>query len=60
MKQFETRIGSRVVITTEQDGTFSSRLYVNGGDTACFQNAEHKTLQGAQRWANKTLAAHGA
>lgn len=60
MNQTEIRRGSRVVITTEQDGRYSSRLYVNHGETACLQNASHKTLQGAQRWANKILVAHGS
>lgn len=57
MKQYEVVKGSRKVITTTNDGTrFDSRFYVNHGETAGFQNASHKTLAGAQKWAAKVLA----
>lgn len=57
MTQFETTNGSRKVITTSNDGSsFSSRLYVNGGETATLVSSKHKTEAGARKWAAKVLA----
>lgn len=60
MKVYETKAttGSRKVITTSNDGVtgFSSRLYVNNGETATTISANHQTLKGAQKWAAKVLA----
>lgn len=47
--------GTRVVMVTEDMGRFSSRLYVNNGETATLVCAKHKTLKGAQRWAAKVM-----
>jgi hypothetical protein len=59
MIQFETRTGSRVVIATSNgEGCgWSSRLYVNGGETATLTAAKHKSEAGARKWAAKILAA---
>ena len=56
MTQHEVVQGSRKVIITG-DAVFSSRLYVNNGETATLICAKHKTLAGAQKWAAKALAA---
>lgn len=48
--------GSRIVIVIITDAGFSSRLYVNGGETATLVCAKHKTRAGMQRWADKVLA----
>lgn len=45
----------REVKITEDDGTFYGRLYVNGGETACFQNNRTKTRAGIERWARRVL-----
>ena len=52
--------GSVKVITwaNTAKGPFSSRLYVNYGETAGFANATHKTMAGAKGWAKKTLGEH--
>lgn len=52
-----TTSGSRQVVTTANtsEGPWSSRLYVNNGETATLTNASHKTEAGAQKWAKKTL-----
>jgi hypothetical protein len=56
MKQFEIIKGSRVVTGFSNDGSnWSSRLYVNHGETATLTCANHKTLNGAQKWAKKVL-----
>lgn len=57
MEQFETRKGSRVVISNCQNsaGVWQSRLYVNNGETATLTCARHKTESGARRWARKHL-----
>jgi hypothetical protein len=55
MKTHNIQNGTRVVIVTEDMGRFSSRLYVNNGETATLICAKHKTLKGAQRWAAKVL-----
>ena len=59
MRQFETRNGSRVVISFSNGAGFSwsSRLYVNNGETATLTCAKHKTEAGARKWAAKMLAA---
>lgn len=58
MIDFVTQKGSRVVISWSQDGgrNWSSRLYVNGGETATTTEAKHKTRKGAEGWAKKILA----
>lgn len=49
-------LGSRQVVTCENNpGSFSSRLYVNRGETATLTAAKHKTLAGARKWAAKVL-----
>lgn len=57
--QFETRNmrnDGRVVISYSNDGSkWSSRLYVNDGETATLTNAKHKTRKGAEAWARKVL-----
>ncbi len=57
MRQFETRIGNRVVISTGNgDGyAWNSRLYVNGGETVTMLCAKRKTESGARKWAKKIL-----
>ena len=56
MRQIETTNGSRKVISTSNDGSdWSSRLYVNHGETATLTSANHKTQKGAEQWAKKTL-----
>ena len=54
-KQFETRKGSSVVITSYEGKHYSSRLYVNDGDTATLICAKHKTRKGRDTWTNKVL-----
>lgn len=59
MKTHKTQNGSRVVITLEKEGgfrfPFSSRLYVNHGETATLITAKHKTMAGVQKWAAKVM-----
>lgn len=57
MHQFKIQNGNRVVIVTEQDGRYSARLYVNGGETATLQSWKGKSETGARNWAAKILAA---
>jgi len=59
-QQIETRIGSRVVISFRngEGYSWSSRLYVNNGETATLTCSKHKSEAGARKWAAKTLAAH--
>ena len=56
MTTTETKNGSWVVRTTEQQATYSSRLYVNNGETATLVHATHSTKAGAAKWAAKQLA----
>ncbi len=58
MAQFETTKGSRKVISFSNGEGYgwSSRLYVNNGETATLTCAKHKTENGARAWADKTLA----
>lgn len=53
----EIKNGSKSVIISNQNtaGIYESRIFVNNGQTAGYQNAEHKTLKGAERWAKRTL-----
>lgn len=56
MNNFVTVNGSRKVISFSNDGKhYSSRLYVNNGETATPTNADHTTEKGARRWAKKVL-----
>ena len=57
MKQYRIAKGSRVVIITEDGGTFSARLYVNHGETATLQRWKGTTQAGAERWALRRLNA---
>lgn len=52
-----TKNGSREVVSTANDASsiWSSRLYVNHGETATLTCAKHKTQAGAVKWAKKTL-----
>lgn len=55
--QFETQRGTRKVISYSNDGSrWSSRLYVNDGETATSITAKHKSRKGAEAWASKVLA----
>lgn len=56
--QFETAKGSRKVISFSNGEGYpwSSRLYVNNGETATMTNATHKGETGARRWAAKVLS----
>lgn len=56
MKTIETRNGSWVVRTIVEQAQYSSRLYVNNGETATLTHATHSTEAGAKRWAAKQLA----
>jgi hypothetical protein len=60
---FQTSIkkGSReVIISANTDaGPFSSRLYVNNGETATLVAAKAKTLKGARKQAEKMLDGWG-
>jgi hypothetical protein len=49
------RLGRRVVQTTTGGSRFSSRLYVNSGETATSTTAKHATREGARRWAIRML-----
>jgi len=49
--------GSRMVVISEGGRGFSSRLYVNHGETATLTSATHKTKDGALRWAAQKLNA---
>jgi len=54
--------GTRQVVTSYQleTGVYSSRLYVNSGETACHQSATHRSAAGARRWAERALAEYMA
>ena len=58
MAQFETKSGSKLVRSASNGSgsPWSSRLYVNGGDTATLTAAKHKSEAGARAWADKVLA----
>ena len=62
MVSFRTTLNTAVVISMSNDGIdcWSSRLYVYNGETATLSAAKHQTKTGAQKWANKVLAAHYA
>ena len=59
-----TENGRTVVIYSQQQGKYESRLYVNCPTDAIrsrlgdptLQCAKHKTLGGAKRWATKMIA----
>lgn len=53
--QWRLSIGSRVVIATESNGRYHSRLYVNKGETATTTAASHATRAGVKLWATKVL-----
>jgi hypothetical protein len=55
MKQYKVSRGSRKVVITA-GLAFSSRLYVNRGETSTTICAKHKTLSGAHKWAAKVLS----
>jgi hypothetical protein len=50
--------GNFMVIIDNQNtaGVFQSRIWSRDGERAGYQHATHKTLNGARKWANKTLA----
>lgn len=48
--------GKRLVRTTEQNGRFSSRLYVNSGETATLTTRKATTRKGAQKQIGAMLA----
>lgn len=58
-QQIETTAGSRKVISFRngEGYTWSSRLYVNHGETATLTSAKHKSEAGVRKWAAKVLAA---
>jgi hypothetical protein len=58
MFQKSIRSGSREVIISANTpaGPFSSRLYVNNGETATLVTAKAKSLKGAEKQAQKMLA----
>ena len=57
-KQIEITKGSRIVksFTNGEGYSWTSRLYVNNGETATLTCAKHKTEAGARKWAAKVLA----
>jgi hypothetical protein len=57
-QQIEIKAGNRLVIASRNDETYpwSSRLYVNGGETATLTSAKHKSEAGVRRWAERVLA----
>jgi hypothetical protein len=46
------------ITANKEEGPFSSRLYVNGGETATNTTAKHTTLKGAKKWADKVMKKH--
>jgi hypothetical protein len=66
MRTFYTSKCNRTVVTFEQDGIYSSRLWVNCKESvishpsdlgdATLTSAKHRTERGARNWANKVLA----
>ena len=57
MAQIEIKNGTRVVVSVSNGFSWSSRLYVNGGETATLVCAKHKTEAGVRRWAEKVFSA---
>lgn len=55
MRTIVLKQGSRQVVTTEDGGHFASRLFVNDGQTAGYSHANHRTAEGAERWARRIL-----
>jgi hypothetical protein len=59
-RTIRTAKGSRVVVINEQDGVYSSRLWVNCSATdlgdATLVARKHTSEAGARRWAAKVLA----
>lgn len=59
-RTIRTSMGSRTVITNEQDGIYRSRLYVNCSGTdlgsATLVARKHTSRSGALAWASKVLA----
>lgn len=58
MFQKSIKQGSREVVISANTGAgpFSSRLYVNHGETATLETAKAKTLKGAEKQAERMLA----
>jgi hypothetical protein len=55
-RTYEVVNGSKVVRISTNDGSkFWTRLYVNGGETATLTIAKAKTLDGAQKQAQRML-----
>lgn len=54
----EIRNGSRVVKISGFDGRYTSRLYVNNGETATLNVKKATTLNGAIKQAEKMLRQH--
>lgn len=52
----EITSGNQSVKIIVQDGTYRSRVWVNGGQDATLVSAKHNTEAGARRWAAKELA----
>lgn len=50
--------GTRQVISSRNDelSKWTSRLYVNGGETATLVSAKHSTDKGVRAWAAKVMA----
>lgn len=57
MQMFEIKSGTQSVISTSngEGYSWSSRVYVNKGETATLVCAKHKTEKGARKWAAKAL-----
>jgi hypothetical protein len=53
--EVRSRDGKRVVRVSSQGRAFSSRLYVNGGETATLVTAKAQTEAGARKQAAKML-----
>ena len=60
MTTTEIRNGNNLVKIVEQGGSYTSRLYVNNGDTATLNVRRAKTLKGAEKQAQDMLARHRA
>lgn len=58
MVKFETVNGSRKVISTANDeqGVWTSCLYVNNGEDITGIRGKHMTRKGAEKWAKKELS----
>jgi len=61
MIQVEVWNGSRLAIITanDEEGPYSTRIYVNHGQTATTQSAKAKTLKGAKKQAARLFAVLG-